>query len=116
MPGFIKIQLGDSNPGELTPVKVEAFLYGEGLFGGEVVFAPRKNCSGEDDGYLTTYVFNSATSKSEFWVFDAKNPAKGPIAKVKVPGRIPYGFHGKFLEQEMIEHQNLLLKTTSTSQ
>lgn len=50
--------------------------------------------TGEDDGYLLSIVYDAAQNASEFFVLDAKDIAKGPVATVALPQRVPFGFHG----------------------
>lgn len=64
---------------------------GPGRFPSETVFAAAGK--GEDDGYLMAIVYDAAKNGSEFIVLDAKDPAKGPIAAVALPQRVPFGFH-----------------------
>ncbi|HIL81698.1 MAG TPA: hypothetical protein EYG54_10630, partial [Myxococcales bacterium] len=35
--------------------------------------------------------------KTDFVVLDATDMTKDPIAKVTLPQRVPYGFHGNFI-------------------
>ena len=46
--------------------------------------------------------------KSEFWVMDAKTMSPAPIARVTIPQRIPYGFHGIWVSEEDIRNQKPL--------
>ena len=66
-----------------------------GNFVMEPVVAPRG--PGEANGYVLTLVYRSATNLSELVVLDAKDVAAGPIATVKLPVRVPFGFHGNWL-------------------
>jgi carotenoid cleavage dioxygenase len=71
--------------------------YGPGVFGSEAPFVPRKGAdrsSVEDDGYVTTLVTDTNEWTSWCLIFDARDISQGPIAKVKMPHRIPAGFHG----------------------
>ncbi|MGY8805037.1 MAG: carotenoid oxygenase family protein, partial [bacterium] len=34
---------------------------------------------------------------SECWIFRAQEIEKGPVTKIKVPARIPPGFHAKWV-------------------
>ncbi len=73
--------------------------YGEGVFGNEASYAPVKGATranDEDDGYVVTMVTDSNTWKSESLVFDAKDIAQGPIARVQLPQRVPFGFHASW--------------------
>lgn len=81
------------------------YEYGAGVFGSEAVFAPkltdpsepnRANAASvtvEDDGYVVTIVTDSKDWSSWFLVFDARDIEQGPIAQVKLPQRVPAGFH-----------------------
>ena len=71
--------------------------YGPGVFGSETPFVPKPGAdrsSEEDDGYLTTIVTDSNDMSSSCLVFDAKDITVGPIAKIRLPHRVPVGFHG----------------------
>ncbi len=79
--------------------------YGKGVYGSEVSFAPVKGATrdnDEDDGYLINTVLDSDTWKSEALVFDAKDIAQGPIARVQIPNRVPAGFHSSWARGEAI--------------
>jgi len=68
----------------------------EHLRAGEAVFVPTGD--GEGEGYAVTYVWNRSTGSSTFAVFDAQEVAKGPVAEVDLPVRVPFGFHGLWLD------------------
>ena len=50
-----------------------------------------------DEGYLLTYLHDERRGQSEFVVLDASRLAKPPLARVKLPQRVPNGFHGSWL-------------------
>ena len=64
---------------------------------GEVVFVPRDGGSGEDDGYLMTYVWQPDTDTSYLVVLDAANMAAEPLAEVHIPRRVVSGFHSSWI-------------------
>jgi carotenoid cleavage dioxygenase-like enzyme len=70
----------------------------EGVMLGEPVFADAG--PGEDEGYVMTFAHLPDGQSSELVVLDAQSFAKGPIARVKIPHRIPIGFHGGFFPDE----------------
>ena len=77
--------------------------YGPGVFGSEAVFAPKPGAdraSKEDDGYVITLVTDSNNWQSHCLVFDATDVAKGPVARVTMPHRIPSGFHATWASGE----------------
>jgi carotenoid cleavage dioxygenase len=73
--------------------------FGAGRAGGEPVFVPRAADAAEDDGWLVTYVFDASEQKSELVVIAARDFSAPPIARVKIPARIPFGFHGTWIDE-----------------
>jgi carotenoid cleavage dioxygenase len=63
---------------------------------GEPIFVPRTPDAPEGDGYLLAVVYRGAERRSDVLVLDAKNVADKPLAVVKLPHRIPFGFHGNW--------------------
>lgn len=61
----------------------------------EALFVPAG--AGEDEGYLVSFVFDKSTHKSYVAVLDATNVSAGPIARVHLPRRVPFGFHGTWV-------------------
>ena len=57
---------------------------------------------GEDDGYVVTIATEAASFRSECWVLDAREIERGPIARVKLPSRVPSGFHAKWIAGDRI--------------
>lgn len=47
----------------------------------------------DDEGYLLTYLYDSATDASQLVIVDATDVAAGPVARVGLPQRVPFGFH-----------------------
>lgn len=71
-----------------------AHEFPKGVYGSEPAFAPREGSSAEDDGYVVTFVTDSASGQSEALVIDARNFSGPPLARVLLPKRVPAGFHG----------------------
>ena len=71
--------------------------YGEGRFGGELVFAPRNAEGDEFDGWLVTFVVARGHEDAEAWVYDAKAVERGPVVKLRIPSRVPIGFHADWV-------------------
>lgn len=94
------------------PIKV--FQAPEGWYAQEPQFVPREDAKGEDDGYLLTLMFDesqldadghaSESSRSELWVIDARDMTS-VVAKIFLPQRVPYGFHGHWFSVEEIDEQ-----------
>jgi len=78
----------------------EQILYGfgPGRTCGECAFAPDPNGNAEDDGWLVNWVYGADGRTTEFVVLDARDVASGPIARIPMPRRVPFGFHGNWFE------------------
>jgi carotenoid cleavage dioxygenase-like enzyme len=76
---------------------VDRYDYPRGVFGSEAPFAQRQGAKGEDDGYLVSFVTDTQNWQSECLVLRADALADGPIARVKLPSRVPAGFHATFV-------------------
>lgn len=70
-------------------------------FCGEPMFADKKGTSnGEDDGYILSVLYNGKSKESEMIIFDAKNIAAGPLARVPMGISVPHGLFGCFTSAE----------------
>ena len=63
----------------------------------EPVFVPRSTAAPEGDGYIIALVYRAATNTSELLILDAQDIAGEPAAVLKLPRRVPGGFHGNFV-------------------
>ncbi|XP_041025900.1 9-cis-epoxycarotenoid dioxygenase NCED2, chloroplastic-like [Juglans microcarpa x Juglans regia] len=94
--GFAKV---DFSTGD-----VKKYTYGDRRYGGEPFFLPRDPSSeNEDDGYILAFVHDERTWKSELQIVNAMNLQLE--ASVKLPSRVPYGFHGTFIESKDLKNQ-----------
>ncbi len=62
----------------------------------EPIFVPRSADAPEGDGYLLAVVYRKPEDRSELLVLDAQRLEAEPIATVKLPHRVPAGFHGNW--------------------
>jgi len=76
--------------------------FAQGVFPAEPFFVPATNATEEDHGYVLSYVYEPSTNTSDLWIMDAANISTGPVAKVKLPVRVPFGFHGVWVPEELI--------------
>jgi carotenoid cleavage dioxygenase len=83
---------------DLEKRRTEQHQHGPGRFGGEGVFVPKPEGTAEDAGWLLTYVHDEAQGKSELVIIDAEDFASPPVARVQLPQRVPYGFHGTWVD------------------
>jgi carotenoid cleavage dioxygenase len=71
--------------------------FGAGCQSGEPVFAASPNAAGEDEGWILTFVYDPARDKSDLVIIDATNFDKPPVARIHLPTRVPFGFHGSWI-------------------
>lgn len=69
----------------------------DGQFCYEASFVARDGGRDEDDGYLLNFVTSEADMTSEFWITAARDLHAGPVARVKLPQRVPPKFHGRWV-------------------
>ena len=80
--------------------KSQIHEHGQGRYGSEAVFAPRPGAIAEDDGWLVTFVYDENSNSSELVVVNAQDVTAEPVARVIIPQRVPYGFHGTWVAEE----------------
>ncbi|MEH6636927.1 MAG: carotenoid oxygenase family protein [Halioglobus sp.] len=72
----------------------------KGVAPAEPLFVAAQNATSEDDGYILSFIYEPATHTSDLWIFSASDFMAGAIAKVKLPVRVPVGFHGVWVAAE----------------
>jgi len=70
---------------------------GAGIESGEAVFAADPDGTAEDDGWLINFVSDRVTGASDLVILDARDLTGGPVARVHMPRRVPFGFHGNWM-------------------
>ncbi|XP_031090556.1 9-cis-epoxycarotenoid dioxygenase NCED1, chloroplastic-like [Ipomoea triloba] len=94
--GFAKV--------DLFAGEVKKFIYGDEKYGGEPLFLPKSaDSEAEDDGYILAFVHDEKTWKSELQIVNAQTLHLE--ASVKLPSRVPYGFHGTFISANDLSTQ-----------
>ncbi|EAZ92937.1 carotenoid oxygenase family protein [Crocosphaera chwakensis] len=73
--------------------------FGRHRYGSEPIFAPNPDAEKEDEGWLLTFIHDEGSNTSELVIIDAQDFTASPIAKIQIPQRVPYGFHGMWLAQ-----------------
>ncbi|MFO0438232.1 MAG: carotenoid oxygenase family protein, partial [Phenylobacterium sp.] len=61
------------------------------------VFVPRSETAAEGEGWLTAVVWRAAENRSDLISRAASEVDRGPVALAKVPRRVPFGFHGNWV-------------------
>ena len=75
----------------------EIHEFGAGRHPGEFVFVPRSADAAEDDGWLMGLVVDAAAQTTDLVILDARRFGAEPQAVVRLPHRVPPGFHGNWV-------------------
>ncbi|OCK76936.1 carotenoid oxygenase [Lepidopterella palustris CBS 459.81] len=111
---------------------IKCFKMPEGWYAQEAGFVQRRASKSaattevaEDDGFLLFYAFDESqlnehgecpeTAVSELWILDAKN-FEDVLARVRLPQRVPYGLHGNWFTEEMIQNQRVVHSIRTVSE
>ena len=86
---------------DLATGRVEAHDHGPGRGAAEPV--PVRHAGGGDgDDWVLTFVYDAGTDRSELVVLDGTDFTAPPVARVLLPGRVPYGFHGNWVPDSVV--------------
>jgi len=66
-------------------------------FAGECVPVSKARASSESDVWLLTLVLDGASGSTELRVLDGADIAAPPVARVRLPHVVPFGFHGSWV-------------------
>jgi carotenoid cleavage dioxygenase len=75
----------------------EAHEFGAGRGGAEPVVVPKADAVAEDDCWILTVVYDAGTDSSELCILDAADITAPEVARIALPQRVPYGFHGNWV-------------------
>ncbi|MGE2715791.1 carotenoid oxygenase family protein [Mycolicibacterium litorale] len=66
---------------------------------GEAVFVPAGSGPADElNGWYLAYVYDPQRDGSDLVILDAADFGAPPVAKIALPQRVPYGFHGNWIE------------------
>jgi carotenoid cleavage dioxygenase len=71
--------------------------FGAGHYPGEFVFVPAHENAGEDEGWLIGLVVNYPAETTDLVILNARNFEGQPQASIRIPHRVPPGFHGNWI-------------------
>ena len=58
---------------------------------------PKADGTAEDAGWLLTVAYDATTDSSDLCVLDAEDLGRGEVARIALPQRVPFGFHGNWV-------------------
>ena len=68
----------------------------------EFTMVPAGAGAGEDEGWLLGFVYDRTRDASDLVIFDAQNISGAPLAKIRLPRRVPQGFHGSWIPDSTV--------------
>jgi carotenoid cleavage dioxygenase len=74
--------------------------FGPGRIPGEAVFVSAAETAAEDEGWVLAYVYDAARDGSDLVILHAADFAGKPVATIRLPQRVPFGFHGSWIPDE----------------
>jgi carotenoid cleavage dioxygenase len=100
----VELRLVDGKPGgsllrrhDARTGESRSWDLGASQMPGECVFVPAAGDAAEDAGWLLTFVYDAARDGSDLVVLDARDFGSPPVARVRIPQRVPFGFHGSWV-------------------
>ncbi|KAA8521821.1 hypothetical protein F0562_012508 [Nyssa sinensis] len=75
---------------------VECHKFAENNFCTGSAFVAKDGSVEEDDGWIVSVVHDEETNVSQVHIIDVKKLGMDPTAKITLPQRVPYSFHGSF--------------------
>ncbi|XP_073129568.1 carotenoid 9,10(9',10')-cleavage dioxygenase 1-like isoform X2 [Henckelia pumila] len=91
-----EVYKGVENKSVEEVVKMEYHMFPKNTYCSGSAFVAKSESDDEDDGWIITFVHNEDTNQSQAYIVDAGQFSKVPMAKIPLPSRVPYGFHGYF--------------------
>ena len=75
----------------------ESHSFGNAGHASEALFVAAPDGANEDDGWVLTVVYDATRDGSDLVILDATDFAGPPVATVRLPQRVPFGFHGSWV-------------------
>lgn len=72
----------------------EVHDFGPGRLTLEPVFVRKPGAAAEDEGWILSYVYDANTGTTDVVILEAQAFTDAPIAVIRLPVRVPFGFHG----------------------
>jgi carotenoid cleavage dioxygenase-like enzyme len=99
LPARYAVSVGDGRlvRYDLTTGDAVEHAFGSAQSPGEAVFVPGSGTADESNGWYIGYVYDPARDGSDLVIIDASDFATQPVARIKLPHRVPFGFHGNWI-------------------
>ncbi|KAL1059683.1 hypothetical protein V6Z11_1Z016000 [Gossypium hirsutum] len=99
--GLAKLFFEEQNTEEGS-IKVEYHMFERNTYCSGAAFVRKEGGAEEDDGWIITFVHHEDTNICQAYIIDTKNFLNEPVAKITLPCRVPDGFHGAFMPNQLL--------------
>src|SRR5262249_21237202 len=86
---------------DLESGRITSHDFGEAEVPSEFVMVPGSPDAGEDEGWLLGFVYDRKREASDLLILDAQKIESKPVARIRLPKRVPQGFHGSWFPSAM---------------
>ena len=93
-PGYVKYNV---NTGDSARIELPDHLQGN-----EPLFVRAADGKADDEGWLVCVEYDRGRDASDLVIYDAHSMSTKPEARVHLPVRVPFGFHGTFVTREQL--------------
>jgi carotenoid cleavage dioxygenase len=88
------VAFGPAMKHDLERMTTEVHDFGPDRMTAEPVFVRKPGAAAEDEGWILAYVYDASRNRSDVVILDAQDFTSEPIATIRLPVRVPFGFHG----------------------
>ncbi|UVT15874.1 MAG: carotenoid oxygenase family protein [Nitrospira sp.] len=96
------VVFGPAMKHDLQSETTEVHDYGPGRMTAEPVFVRKPGAVAEDEGWILSYVYDPKRDLSDVVILDAQDFTGEPIATIRLPVRVPFGFHGGWAPDKVV--------------
>jgi carotenoid cleavage dioxygenase-like enzyme len=82
---------------DLARGATEVHEFGPGQMTLEPVFVQKAGAVAEDEGWVMCSVYDPERNASDVVILDAQDFGGEQVARIHLPARVPFGFHGAFV-------------------
>ncbi|MEJ5142071.1 carotenoid oxygenase family protein [Gluconobacter albidus] len=97
------VRFGPAMKHDMLRGTTEIHHYGPDRMTLEPIFVRKPDALAEDEGWIMSYVYDAARNLSDVVILDAQDFAGEPVATIHLPVRVPFGFHGEWIADDIPE-------------
>lgn len=91
------VRFGPAMKHDMLRGSTEIHHYGPDRMTLEPIFVRKPDALAEDEGWIMSYVYDAARNLSDVVILDAQDFTGEPVATIRLPVRVPFGFHGEWV-------------------